>query len=204
MTDLARWQDLLSPASALLGGAPNPEELARLAGYLALIEKWNRKINLTGSRDPHALAEHVLDCLALIPHLPAEAQRGIDVGSGAGLPGVVLAIMRPSVELTALEPIHKKHAFLNTVRRELGLTNLLPQCQRIEVHRHEPGYDFAVSRATFALPAWLEQGRALVRVGGRVLGMEGSEQHDLPGDARRCPYQVPGTDRRRAIIVLHV
>lgn len=200
---LERWNDLLSGAAEVLGGPLAPGVLDGLAAYLELLSKWNARINLSGSREPEALAGHVLDCLGVVPHVPAGAKRLVDVGSGAGLPGAILAIARPGLTVTALEPVHKKHAFLAAVRRELGVNNLQAFAERVEVHREAAGfvgYDVAVSRATFAVPEWLACGRTLVRAGGVVLAMEGSEQHTLPAGATRHPYEIPGSDRRRAII----
>jgi 16S rRNA (guanine527-N7)-methyltransferase len=197
------WTALLAPGAAVLGRELGERERGGLAAYLELLSRWNAKINLSGSREPEALAGHVLDCLALVPHLPGSALRLVDVGSGAGLPGAVLAIVCPALAVTALEPVHKKHAFLATVRRELGLANLQPLAQRVEAHRGAAGfalYDVAVSRATFALTDWLEIGRSLVHAEGIVLAMEGSEQNELPASASRHPYEIPGSDRRRAII----
>jgi 16S rRNA (guanine527-N7)-methyltransferase len=197
------WAAFLGAAGALLGRALEDRELGALSEYLELLARWNRKINLSGSKEPEALAGHVLDCLALVPHLPGGAGRLVDVGSGAGLPGAVLAVVCPALAVTALEPVHKKHAFLATVRRELGLASFLPLAQRVEAHRGAAGfapYDVAVSRATFALPEWLETGASLVHGSGLVLAMEGSEQNELPPGASRHPYEIPGSDRRRAIV----
>jgi 16S rRNA (guanine527-N7)-methyltransferase len=198
------WTAPLATAAAVLGRALHDREISILSAYLDTLSQWNRKINLSGSREPEALAGHVLDCLSLVPHLPGDAKRLVDVGSGAGLPGAVLAAVCPELEVTALEPVHKKHAFLATVRRELGLANLHPLARRVEAHRSASGfalYDVAVSRATFALPDWLEIGGTLVHESGRVLAMEGSEQNVLPAGASRHAYEIPGSDRRRAIIV---
>lgn len=197
------WTAYLRAAAAVLGRSLDDREIGGLSAYLELLSRWNRAINLSGSREPEALAGHVLDCLALVPHLPGSGRRLVDVGSGAGLPGAVLAVVCPALEVTALEPVHKKHAFLATVRRELALPNLHPLAQRVEAHRGAAGfapYDIAVSRATFALPDWLEIGSSLVHAGGLVLAMEGSEQNELPPGASRHPYEIPGSDRRRAII----
>jgi 16S rRNA (guanine527-N7)-methyltransferase len=197
------WTAFLGAAGAVLGRGLEHREVEALSGYLELLERWNRKINLSGSREPEALAGHVLDCLALVPHLDAGAGRLVDVGSGAGLPGAVLAVVCPALAVTALEPVHKKHAFLATIRRELGLANFHPLAQRVEAHRGAAGfapYDVAVSRATFALPEWLEIGASLVHESGLVLAMEGSEQNKLPAGASRHRYELPGSDRRRAIV----
>lgn len=174
-------------------------EDAQLTRYVDLLLRWNSKINLTAARTLDDATQHVLDCLALLPHIPADAARLVDVGSGGGLPAVVLAIMRPALAVTAVEPIHKKHAFLRTAARELGLSNLDPRASRAD-DLPEAAWDVATSRATFALDQWLTLGLRLVRPGGLVLGLEGAEVFDLPPTASRHPY--PLADRTRSVIAL--
>src|SRR5262249_58606802 len=116
-----------------------------------------------------------------------------------GLPAVVIAASRPELSVHAVEPIQKKHAFLRTAARELGLANLHPRAARIEDVESD-AFDVATSRATFAIDEWLRLGLRLVRVGGVVLGMEGRDQVELPAGAERHPYQLG--DRTRAIISL--
>lgn len=195
--------ELLRADAAALGVALSDEAAARFDKYLTLLNKWSASVSLVGTRDPGEIARfHLADSLALVPHLGG-AGRVIDVGSGAGLPGAALAIARPDLEVTALEPVHKKHAFLAAVRRELGLGGFSPRAERDE--QYLAGSDFrphdvAVSRATWALPEWLARGARLVRPGGRVLGMEGRERHDLPPGAARQSYRIG--DRTRAVVVL--
>ena len=195
MTD---WAALLSREPAVDHGiAPS------LAKYLTLLYKWSSITNLvaTSTTPRDLVALHVADCLALLPHL-GNASRIVDVGSGGGLPGIVLAIARPALSVTALEPVHKKHAFLATVRRELPLDNFTALAERDEQHRTRPDfrpYDLAVSRAVFALGDWLTRATDLVRPGGRILGMEGRDRLPLPPDATRHEYSVD--NRTRAIIV---
>jgi 16S rRNA (guanine527-N7)-methyltransferase len=160
--------------------------------------RWNERINLTAARTRDDATRHVLDSLAIVPHVPADAKRVIDVGSGGGLPSVVLAISRPDLQVVALEPVHKKHAFLAHCKRTLA-PGLHPLAERVEDHASSD-YDVAMSRATFALPEWLDIGSRLVRAGGIVLGMEGADLIELPVGATRHPY--PLDDRARAIIVL--
>ncbi len=171
--------------------------------YLKLLHKWNQRINLSGTRSERSLLElHILDALAIVPHIPARATQLVDVGSGAGFAAVASAIARPDLAVTALEPAHKKHAFLSTVKRELPLANLTPLAVRIEDHLADSSFapfDVAVSRATWPLLDWLERGSRLVRKGGTVLGMEGATKHALPREASRHEYAL--TDRTRAIIV---
>jgi 16S rRNA (guanine527-N7)-methyltransferase len=175
---------------------------ASLEQYLALLVKWNEKINLVGTRDVDEIRErHIADALAVVPHIPPDARRLIDVGSGAGLPGAIIAIARPELAVVALEPIHKKHAFLAALRRELPLPNFDPRAIRVEdLPANERDFDVAVSRATFALDEWLARGRELVRPGGLVLGMEGADEVELPAGATRHRYQLG--NRSRAIITL--
>jgi 16S rRNA (guanine527-N7)-methyltransferase len=178
-----------------------------LRNFLTLFHKWNRSINLSAARSEHEIADHVVDSLHVVPHLrtataidDGDAPRILDVGSGGGLPGVVIAICLPNVQLTALEPIHKKHAFLRTAARELRLSNLEPLAQRIDQH---PSRDYAAatSRATFDLREWLLLGLGYVRDGGAVLGFEAITRSDLPPDTRRFPYSLE--DKSRAIVTLH-
>lgn len=206
----AELDTLFRRGGEALGIELRDPEIARLSTYLALLVKWNARINLTATRDERELVvQHILDALAVVPHVPADATRAVDVGSGGGFPSAVIAIMRPGLAVTALEPVNKKHAFLATVRRELGLGNYHPFAVRMEAHMQDPAfrpYDVASSRATFALPAWLAHGASLVRPGGVVLGMEGAEQHPLPPGARRHPYTLLDMGARteartRAVIV---
>lgn len=165
--------------------------------FITLFAKWNERINLSSASTRNDIEEHVRDCLHAIPHLPATGAV-IDVGAGGGLPVVIAAIELPSTKFVALEPVHKKHAFLRTAIRELGLPNLHAFAVRIEDHP-DRDYDAAMSRATFDLGEWLRRGLELVKVGGRVLGFEAQQRDDLPVPIERHPYDLDG--KRRAIIV---
>ena len=115
----------------------------------------------------------------------------LDVGSGGGFPVVVAAIARPEIQFLALEPVHKKQAFLRTAARELDLPNLDALAIRLEDHDARD-YDSASSRATFDLADWLRQGLAFVRPGGSVFGFEGVVRDDLPPEVERFPYELGG------------
>jgi 16S rRNA (guanine527-N7)-methyltransferase len=168
------------------------------ATFLDLFEKWNRSINLSAASTRAELQSHVEDSLHVVEHLRG-AKRVLDVGSGGGFPVVVAAIALPDVSFTSLEPVHKKHAFLKTAARELGLRNLHPIAERLEDHPvHD--YDAAMSRATFDLRDWLEAGRDRVIDGGIVLGFEAVRRDDLPPTIQRFPYSIDG--KPRAIVVL--
>lgn len=190
-------RELLRQGAESVGANVTDEALVNLVKYLELLEKWNRRINLVASDSIEiAAVRHVVDCLAVVPHIPIDASRGVDVGSGAGLPGAIVAMCRPHLHVTALEPVRKKAAFLSAVAREIGVANLLPATDRIE--NHEQTYDVAMSRAAFALPTWFERARRLVP-NGMIIGMEGAEQYPLPAGATRHAYPLEG--RTRAIVV---
>lgn len=170
----------------------------KLGCFNDLFSKWNASINLSSARSPADVDDHILDSLHLVPHL-TDLQRVIDVGSGGGFPVVVAAICCPLINFTALEPVHKKHAFLRTAARELSLVNLEAFAARVEDHQvHD--YDAATSRATFDLPEWFATGLALVRPGGVVFGFEAIPRDDLPAGFERHPYELDG--KSRAIVVV--
>lgn len=168
----------------------SPKE-AQLIEFITLFEKWNKSINLSAARKWEDIADHVGDGAQAAAIIPVGTERLIDVGSGGGIPGALIALLRPEIQVLAIEPIHKKQSFLSAVRRELGANNFLSRACRDEELR--AGADFkpfqvAISRATFSLPEWLERGALLVEPGGLVIGMEGAEQFDLPDGAERVSY----------------
>lgn len=175
----------------------------RLARYVGLVLDWGRRINLTGARTAVELVDdQVADALPALPWLPAGPFELVDVGSGAGLPGLVLAMLRPDARVVLLEPVGKKRAFLAHAIRELGLTGAEACAERLEAHlpAHAGAYDVATSRATWPAAVWIARGRALVRPGGLVLGFEGAaETGELPEGAERRPYRL---HRRAGKLVL--
>ena len=174
------------------------EIVEKLRRFNDLFSKWNASINLSAARSPSDVDDHILDSLHLIPHL-TDVERVIDVGSGGGFPVVVAAICLPAINFVALEPVHKKHAFLRTAARELVLVNLEAFAQRADDHDVRD-YDAATSRATFDLPEWFAIGLSLVRPGGRVFGFEAVQRDDLPAGFERHPYALE--DKSRAIVVV--
>jgi 16S rRNA (guanine527-N7)-methyltransferase len=188
MNDLALALDELAIDRSYLGN---------LSGFVALFEKWNKRINLSAASSQVEIVEHLVDSLHVVPYLRDRA-RILDVGSGGGFPVVVAAICLPSSSFVSLEPVHKKHAFLRTAARELGLVNLEAHAQRVEDHEAHD-YDAAMSRATFDLVEWLRIGLAHVRAGGVVLGFEAVPRDDLPAEVERHRYAL-GV-KQRAIVV---
>jgi len=198
-----RLRSLLAPAARALDVELPPAALSALGRFVSLLLAWNARINLTGARDLETLTrEHIADALALVPHLPA-AGRCVDVGSGAGLPGIVLAIARPDLEFQLLEPLQKRRAFLGAVSRELGLAHVSISADRLREHVERVGavYDLALSRAVLDLATWLEQGRRLIRAGGAVFGLAGGVvPRELPATAELHRYDV-GAGPRTIVIV---
>ncbi len=178
---------------------PALDRNAALDKYLELLVLWNRRINLTAVREPDEIREkHFADSLSLLPHIPRDARTLVDVGSGAGFPGAVLAVARPDLHVTLVESNHKKAAFLQTLRRELGLDNVTVLATRLESLLAKPDFQpfhVAVSRATWDLPEWLEWGKKLIAPGGLVIGMEGADRHPLPPGAERVEYALGSAAR---------
>lgn len=159
-----------------LGLATSPESRARLLAFVRLLDRWNRVFNLTAVRDAdRVVSVHILDSLAVLPHLAGS--RVIDVGSGGGLPGVPLAIMRPEWSLTLLDSNSKKCAFLRQAAAELGLANVAVAECRVESFRAPP-FDSIVSRAFSEIAPFLEATRHLVRENGRWVAMKGVRPED--------------------------
>jgi 16S rRNA (guanine527-N7)-methyltransferase len=202
----AAWLgDRLAGPARELGVALGDAELELLARYAELLLDWGSRINLTGARTREALADdHLADALAMLPYLPGYPFRFVDVGSGAGLPGLVLAVLRADATGVLLEPTRKKHAFLSHAVRSLGLAGRVEaRAERLEAHLAGGAagtYDVAVSRATWPAADWIQRARPLVKPGGRVYGFEGATPGELPAGARRHPYRLG--EKRRALVVL--
>ncbi len=187
---------LAEPAQAL-GVALSTDALEKLALYARELHRWNQRINLTGARsEAEILAEHVADALALLPHLPAGPFRMVDVGSGAGLPGVPLAVLRPDAEVLLLEPNGKKFSFLQAMRRELPLPRTVARSERLEqLVPESERFDVAVSRAVWAPAVWLEKGATVLSSGGRVLAVANESPEGLPSGTTEHPYGSGGKSR---------
>ncbi len=189
--------ELALDAAAAAGVPVTDEARRKLAAFIELFSRWNGRINLSAARDLPAISSQVADSLYITPHL-AGAATALDVGSGGGLPVAMAAICWPELSLTALEPVHKKHAFLRTAARELGLPNLQALATRVEDHPRAD-YDLAMSRATFDLLEWIELGLGRVKPGGAVLAMEGLRRNDLDPAWQRHEYLFE--NKQRAIVV---
>jgi 16S rRNA (guanine527-N7)-methyltransferase len=181
----------------------------RLAQYLRLLEKWNRVHNLTAIREPEQMVTlHVLDSLSVLPYV-AGAHTLVDVGTGAGLPGIPLAIARPDLRVTLLDSSHKKTTFLEQARMELKLENIAVACERVERWHPQAKFDAVVSRAFAELADFAQGARHLVAPGGRMLAMKGVHPFDeiarLPANCRLdrvVELAVPTLDAKRHLVLL--
>ena len=193
-----------------LGVALDEAQLAKLADYARLLARWNATHNLTAIRSGEdVLTHHLLDSLALVPHLARVTQGAaatvLDVGSGGGLPGIVLAVALPQARLTLVDAVQKKCAFLTQARVELRLRNVEVVHARVEAMR-EPLFDVIVSRALATLADFVGWTRHLLAPGGCWLAMKGRLPADelaaLPADVRAnvVPLSVPGLDEQRHLI----
>ena len=181
---------------AEVGAVAEPTWRAPLTKYLELLLLWNAKMNLTAGRDPAGIVvRHFADSFAPLADLPADARTLLDVGSGGGFPGAILAIARPNIAVTLLESLHKKAAFLSTLKRELPLPNVTVEARRLEDFDRPAGFDVVISRAAIPLPGWFDAARPFRSPTGVILAMEGSEQSPLPPGATRRSYTLDGAAR---------
>jgi 16S rRNA (guanine527-N7)-methyltransferase len=166
-------KEVLERGLSRFGLSFSSEVSTRLLDYLSLLEKWNQAINLTAIRErDRMVTHHLLDSLSVIPHLPKQGHQLADIGSGAGLPGIPLAIARPDVTVTLVEPNQKKVAFLRQAKGALGLTNLEVLGKRVE---DIPGtsFDCVISRAFADLPDFVRVSERILMRQGMLIAMKG-------------------------------
>jgi 16S rRNA (guanine527-N7)-methyltransferase len=192
-----------------LGLCLQPEQSACLLKYLALLSQWGRVYNLTAIRNPEeGLIQHLLDCLAVVPPLKGHRPEGgrlLDVGSGAGLPGLVIATVCPEWEVTCVDTVAKKMAFVQQAAGQLGLTRFSAVHARVE---SLPGpYDVITARAFAALPDLVSWSAQALAPGGVWMAMKGrdpvEEMATLPNQVDVFhvePLHVPGLAAERCLV----
>jgi len=185
----------------------------QLLDYLALLQKWNSVYNLTAVRGTQQMVtHHLFDCLAAL-HAFVDAKRVLDVGSGGGLPGVIIAIWAawsaPEIRVELIDTVHKKTAFLTQAKAELQLTNLTVHTGRVEQLATEQLFDVITSRAFAALSDFVNLSGHLLSAGGRMIAMKGpafeSELTTLPAAWRMESTEkliVPAMSGERYLITL--
>ena len=187
----------------------SPVTQQKLLDYVALVQKWNKVYNLTAVCDADKmLTHHLLDSLAVVSHV-ATAKTILDVGSGAGLPGIPLALALPRARVTLLDSNHKKAAFLNQAVIELKLSNAVVICERIEQYQIKHPFSIVMSRAFSDLPEFVKLAGRLVASGGALLAMKGACPADEIAQLKAgfklssvTPLKVPGLDAKRHLVFL--
>ncbi|MCU6497682.1 16S rRNA (guanine(527)-N(7))-methyltransferase RsmG [Rugamonas sp. A1-17] len=185
------------------------DQVEKLLDYLALLNKWNSVYNLTSVRDPMQMVTlHVLDSLAAVPAF-AGASNVLDVGAGGGLPGMVLAISRPDMKVSMIDTVHKKTAFLNQVKAELGLANVTVYTKRVEQLEVKTKFDVITSRAFADLSDFVNWSGHLLQEGGQFIALKGTapaeERERLPEPwkvQKLEPLEVPGLDAERHLVFI--
>jgi 16S rRNA (guanine527-N7)-methyltransferase len=188
--------------------ALDPALAMPLLAYLALLDRWNRTYNLTAIRDPREMVgKHLLDSLAMHPYIGAGNLA--DLGAGAGLPGIPLAIAKPGLRVTLVESNGKKARFLREAVRTLGLADARVAESRAEALDEPGAYDAITARALATLPLIIALGGHLLKPGGRLLAMKGAVPDDeiasLPAGWRVQsvqPLTVPGLAAERHLVVV--
>ena len=191
-----------------LGLALDRDTQQRLLDYIALIEKWNRVYNLTAIREPEKMvSHHLLDSLAVAPHL--RTGRLLDVGSGAGLPGIPLALANPHLQVTLLDSNHKKSAFLSQALIELKLKNAVVCSERVEAWQTQDRFDVIISRAFSDMGEFVRITRHLLAPGGIFAAMKGLHPYEeidkLPPGCKVqqvLPLAIPGLDGARHLVLI--
>ncbi|MCV2352766.1 16S rRNA (guanine(527)-N(7))-methyltransferase RsmG [Paucibacter sp. B2R-40] len=211
MIDIASLRAPLVAAATTLQLELSEAQIEKLLAYLAMMEKWNKVYNLTSLRDPQAmLTHHLIDSLSLLPalrrHTGGQALRLMDVGSGGGLPGVVIAICNPEIDVSCVDAVLKKASFITQVAAELKLANLHGVHSRVEALK-TPAFDLITSRAFASLLDFTTLTRQHLKPAAIWLAMKGQHPADeiaaLPADLDVFhveQLEVPGLDAQRCLI----
>ena len=201
---------VLKSGATELGLSLSDAQFEQLLGYLALIQKWNKVYNLTAVRDPQEmLTHHLLDSLTavapLVRHTGGQAARVLDVGSGGGLPGIVLAICRPELDVSCVDTVGKKAAFIQQVAASLRLPKLRGIHARVETLSGP--FDVICCRAFASLPDFVNWSRGALAEQGVWMAMKGkhpqAEMEGLPADVQVFhvePLTVPGLEVERCMV----
>lgn len=202
MNDLSQIKPLLEQGLKQFGFETHCDSLL---AYLLILHKWNAAYNLTAVRDLASMVtKHILDSLAISPWI--KGQRMLDVGTGAGLPGIPLAITHPDIHFFLLDSNGKKIRFLNEVKRQLDLKNLEVVQSRVENYHPTQGFDTVISRAFSTIEQMIQWTKHLIAKDGIWLAMKGrfpdTELNALEQQYRVKQYTVAGLDGERCCVLI--
>lgn len=202
MTEVA----LLASGIAQMGLDVSRETQEKLLKYMALLHKWNKVYNLTAVREPKEMVTlHLLDSLSVLPYI--NAKNLLDVGSGAGLPGIVLAIVKPELKVTTIDTVQKKTIFMRQVKGELNLPNLEVVHARVESYQAIEKFEMIISRAFSEIALFVDLTKHLLAENGVWLAMKGQIPHvELDNlsvkNNKIIPLSVAGLEAERHLVVL--
>ena len=217
---MTAFEEILAARAAEAGIPLTAEQIGQFSVYNEMLLDWNTRMNLTALTAPEDVAvKHIIDSLTAYDAALFDGARTlIDVGTGAGLPGIPLAVYAPHLTVTLLDALNKRVRFLTEVTAAMGLQNVRCIHARAEeaarTAEHRAAYDIAVSRAVARLPVLLEYTLPFVRVGGTLLALKGRAYAEEQKEARRAagvlgggritarPVHLPGLDDVRAILTV--
>ena len=197
--------ELLAQGVASMGLTVTLEAQEKLLAYLNLLHKWNKVYNLTAVREPLEMVTlHLLDSLSVLPHV--HSRNLLDVGSGGGLPGIVLAICKPELQVTTIDTVQKKAIFMRQVKGELGLDNLTAVHARVENFQPSEPIELVISRAFSEIALFIQLTKHLIAENGQWFAMKGvmpsAELEGLPVQPSSIiPLKVAGLDAERHLLV---
>jgi len=178
----------------------------KMLNYLALLQKWNKVYNLTAVRDPLDMVTlHILDSLSVLPQM--RCKRLLDVGAGAGLPGIVLAICRSDLQVTTIDTVQKKAIFMRQVKGELRLNNLTVVHDRVENYSPQEKFDVIISRAFSEIGLFVKLTKHLLKDDGKWFAMKGViplQEFESSGlvPSEIIALNVPGLEAERHLVVI--
>jgi 16S rRNA (guanine527-N7)-methyltransferase len=211
-------KNLFKERAALIDVNLNDSDIDKFFLYKDILKEWNQKINLTAIEDDEGIIiKHFVDSLTILPYLDKGALKLIDVGTGAGFPGIPIKVLRGDVKVTLLDSLDKRVKFLDNVNQSLGLTGIETVHGRAEDFGVKLGFrenfDVAVARAVASLPVLLEYCLPFVKVGGHFIAIKGSSSEEvvqskkaldiLGGEIQEVKeFVIPGTDMNRSIVIV--
>ncbi len=160
----------LEKGMQILGFENIPQIISKLLIYKELLIKWNNSFNLTSVKNTEIVTHHFLDCLAVIPFIKSSTL--LDVGTGAGLPGIVIAIVNPDIKVSLIDKVGKKITFIKRVIAELEIKNIETYHDRVELLTSEEKYDGIISRAFSNMEVFIKSTKHLIKSQGVWYGMK--------------------------------